>query len=180
MQMASVAVLNRDIDETILDELDTATNDTGSAVTASLNMVIKARTILGNNEVPLWEEDKMFAVISAAFEGYLMQVTEFASSDYVEVKPFAGPAKQMRRWMGVNWMVHPNVPGVATASESCFMFHQSAMGHAANSKEMQVLVDYDGKQDLSWSRATLYHGAKLLQNSGVVKMVHDASEYTAS
>ncbi len=180
MQMASVAVLNRNIDQTILDELDTATQDTGTAITANLNLVIKSRTILGNQEVPLWEEDKMFAIISPAFEGYLMQVSEFSNADYVDVKPFVGPAKQMRRWMGVNWCVHPNVPGVSTSSESCFMFHQSAIGHAANSKEMQVLVDYDGKQDLSWSRASLFHGAKLLQNSGVVKMVHDASEYAAS
>lgn len=180
MQLASVAVLNRDIDQVILDELDTATLTTGSAVTANLNLVIKSRVILGNNEVPITEEDNMFAVISPAFEGYLMQVTEFSSADYVEVKPFVGPAKRMRRWAGVNWMVHPNVPGVGTASESCFMYHKNSIGHAANSKEMSVLVDYDGKQDLSWSRASLFHGAKKLQNSGIVKMVHDASAYVAS
>jgi hypothetical protein len=180
MQLASVAVLNRDIDQVILDELDTATLTTGSAVTASLNLVIKSRVILGNNEVPITEEDSMFAVISPAFEGYLMQVTEFSSADYVEVKPFVGPAKRMRRWAGVNWMVHPNVPGVGTSSESCFMYHKNSIGHAANSKEMSVLVDYDGKQDLSWSRASLFHGAKKLQNSGIVKMVHDASAYVAS
>lgn len=180
MQLASVAVLNRDIDQVILDELDTATLTTGSATTANLNLVIKSRVILGNNEVPITEEDNMFAVISPAFEGYLMQVTEFSSADYVEVKPFVGPAKRMRRWAGVNWIVHPNVPGVGTSSESCFMYHKNAIGHAANSKEMSVLVDYDGKQDLSWSRASLFHGAKKLQNSGIVKMVHDASAYVAS
>jgi hypothetical protein len=180
MQQASVAVLNRDIDQVILDELDTATLTTGSAVTASLNLVIKAHVILGNNEVPITEEDNMFAVISPAFNGYLMQVTEFSSADYVEVKPFVGPAKRMRRWAGVNWIVHPNLPGVGTSSESCFMYHKNSIGHAANSKEMSVLVDYDGKQDLSWSRASLFHGAKKLQNSGIVKMVHDASAYVAS
>lgn len=180
MQLASVAVLNRDIDQVILDELDTATLTTGSAVTANLNLVIKSRVILGNNEVPITEEDNMFAVISPAYEGYLMGVTEFSSADYVEVKPFVGPAKRMRRWAGVNWIVHPNVPGVGTSSESCFMYHKNAIGHAANSKEMSVLVDYDGKQDLSWSRASLFHGAKKLQNSGIVKMVHDASAYVAS
>ena len=106
MMESSIAVLNRDIDQAIIDELDTATVNTGTAVTASLNLVVKSRTILGNAEVPLWEEDKMFAVITPAFEGFLMQVSEFASADYVDVKPFVGPAKQMRRWMGVNWLVH--------------------------------------------------------------------------
>lgn len=180
MQKASVDVLNRDIDQVIIDELDTATLTTGSAVTANLNLVVKAKVILGNNEVPTVEEDNMFAVISPAFEGYLMSVTEFTSADYVEIKPFVGPAKRMRRWYGLNWIVHPNLPGVGTSSESCFMYHKNAIGHAANSKEMSVLVDYDGKQDLSWSRASLFHGAKKLQNSGIVKMVHDASAYAAS
>jgi hypothetical protein len=180
MQLGSVAVLNRNIDQVILDELDTATLTTGSAVTANLNLVIKSKVILGNNEVPTTEEDNMFAVISPAFEGYLMTVSEYSSADYVDVKPFVGPAKRMRRWAGVNWIVHPNVPGVGTASESCFMYHKNSIGHAANSKEMSVLVDYDGKQDLSWSRASLWHGAKKLQNSGIVKMVHDGSAFVAS
>lgn len=180
MQNASVAVLNRNIDQVILDELDTATLTTGSATKANLALVMKSLVILGNNEVPTNEEDNMFAVISPAFLGYLMQTTEFASADYVEVKPFSGPVRRMRRWAGINWLLHPNVPGVGTSSESCFLYHKNAIGHAANSKEMAVLVDYDGKQDLSWSRATLFHGAKKLQNSGIVKMVHDGSEYVAS
>lgn len=178
MQNASVAVMNRNIDQVIFDELSTATQTTGAAQKATLNLVIKARVLLGNQKVPITDEENMFAVISPAFEGYLMQVTEFSSADYIEVKPFVGPAKRMRRWAGVNWIVHPSVPGLGTASESCFMYHQNAMGHAANSKEMDVKVDYDGKQDLSWSRASLFHGAKKLQNIGIVIMVHDASEYT--
>jgi hypothetical protein len=180
MQMASVAVLNRNIDQTILDELDTATLTTGTAVKANLALIAKSKVILGNNEVPTVEEDNMFAVISPAFEAYMMQMTEFSSADYVEIKPFAGPAKRMRRWYGINWIIHPNVPGVGTASESCFMYHKNAIGHAANSKEMKVDVDYERKQDLSWSKASLFHGAKKLQNSGIVKMVHDGSEYVAS
>lgn len=180
MQMGSVAVLNRDIDQVIIDQLDTATQDTGTAVTASLDLVIKAQVILGNAEVPIEEEDNMFAVISPAFRGYLMQTTEFSSGDYVNVKPFNGPARRMWRWMGVNWMVHPNLTGNATSTEKCYMWHKNALGHAANSKEMEVAVGYDEKQAISWSRATLYHGAKLLQNTGIVQMLHDGSSYVAS
>lgn len=179
MQQASVAVLNRNIDQVILDELETATLTTGVAVPASLNLVIRAKVILGVNEVPTTEEDNMFAVVSPAFEGYLMTVTEFSSADYVDIKPFVGPAKRMRRWAGINWLVHPNVTNVGTSSESCFMYHKNAIGHAANSKEMSVAVDYDRKQDLSWSRASLFHGAKKLQNIGIVKMLHDGSAFVA-
>lgn len=180
MMASSRAVLNRDIDQAIIDQLDTATVDTGSAVTASLDLVAKSIAILGNAEVPIWEEDNMFAVISPAFQAYLMQVTEFSSADYVEVKPFAGPAKKMRRWYGVNWMIHPNLTGVGTSSEKCYIWHKNAMGHAANTAEMMVDAGYERKQQVSWTNATLYHNAKLLQNSGIVQMLHDGSAYVGA
>jgi len=180
MMASSRAVLNRDIDQVIINQLDTATNDTGTSVTASLDLVAKSIAILGNAEVPIWEEDNMFAVISPAFQAYLMQIPEFSSADYVDVKPFSGPAKKMRRWYGVNWMIHPNLTGNATSTEQCYIWHKNSIGHAANVAEMVVDAGYERKQQVSWTNATLYHGAKLLQNSGVVQMKHDGSAYVAA
>lgn len=179
MMKASQAVMHRDMDQVIIDQLDTATQTTGTAAPASLQMVIKARTILANNEVDLTQEDELFAVITPAFEGYLMQISEFANADYVDQRVFSGPAKRMRRWAGVNWMIHPNLTGNATNSEKCYMWHRRAMGHGANSAEMKVDADYDRKQQVSWTNATLYHGAVVLQNSGIVQMLHDGSAYAA-
>jgi hypothetical protein len=179
MMKSSQAVLNRDMDQVIIDQLDTATVTTGSAATATLNMVAKAKTILGNAEVDITDEENMFAVISPAFENYLHQVSEFASADYVDVKVFSGPAKRMRRWYGVNWIVHPNLTGNGGASEKCYMYHRNAIGHAANTGEMMVEAGYERKQQVSWTNASLYHGAKLLQNSGVVQMLHDGSGLAA-
>ena len=180
MQMSSVATLNRNIDQKIIDQLDTATQDTGAAVTASVALVAKSKTILGNAEVDLTDEENLFGVITPSFEAYLMQTPEFANSQYVDVKIFASKTRRMRRWFGINWMIHPNLTGVGTSAEKCYLYHRNAIGHAANSKEMAVEVDYDRKQDLSWSRATLFHGSKLLQNTGIVQMIHDGSAYVAS
>lgn len=179
MMESSQAVLHRDIDQSIIDQLDTATVTTGSAATASLNMVVKAKVILGNAEVDLTKEDKLFAAITPAFEGYLSQVKEFASAEYVDVKPFVGPTRRMRRWFGINWMVHPNLTGVGTSSEKCYLWHSDAIGHAANAAEMAVELGYERKQQVSWTNATLYHNAKLLQNSGIVQMLHDGSALAA-
>ena len=60
------------------------------------------------------------------------------------------------------------------------MWHQSAMGHAANTAEMDVDAGYERKQQVSWTNASLFHNAVLLQNSGIVQMNHDGSAYTAS
>lgn len=179
MRNASIAVINRDIDLTLLAELANATQDFGSG-TASLQTVTGAQAILGNNDVDVEEEDNMFAIISPAFRGYLMQTTEFASGDYAEMKPFGGPARKMFRWMGINWIVSSKITGLGTASEICYMYHRNAIGYAVNVGEEKIFAGYDEKQDLSWSRASVYHGAKILQNNGIVKITHDGSAFVAT
>jgi hypothetical protein len=179
MQATSMGVINRKIDSDILTELATGTITTGAAVTASMQLVTKAKTKLGNAGVP-WDSN-IFAVISPGFEGYLMQIKEFASREYVGKAPMdnADPAwrdrPMMYFWLGVNWIVHPNVTGIGTASESCFMFHKSAIGHAVDTAGIESPVGYDEEQAYSWARCSVHMGSKLLQNTGVVEMVHDAS-----
>ena len=179
MQMSSMGTINRKIDAQIITELDTATQDTGSSATMSLSLVAKAVAILGNAEVPVEEEDNMFGLISPAAHAYLMQIPAFTSADYVDVKPFSGPARRMRRWYGINWIVHPNLTGNVISMEDCYIFHRDAIGHASN-KDVRVAVGYDDEQDYSYARTSIYMGAKLLQNTGVVNINHDGSAYVAS
>lgn len=179
MRDNSISVINRDIDLTLMAELANATQDYGSG-TASLDTVLGSQAILGNNDVPVEDEDNMFAIISPAFRGYLSQVTEFSSGDYVEVKPFNGPAKRFWRWNGINWCVSSRVTGIGTASEICYMFHRSAIGYAVNVGEDRIFTGFNEEQGFSWSRAEVFHGAKILQNSGIVKITHDGSAWQAS
>jgi hypothetical protein len=185
MQMMTMGVMNRKIDDLIIAQLDTATNDTGTAETANLDLVIKTQVILGNNFVDLTDEDGLFFLITPAFNGYMMQVPEYASADYVEVKPFSGPAKRFRRWMGFNWIVHPRLTGSVGAgstgaNELCYAFHRSAIGHCADTSGMDSRVGYDEEQAYSFVRTSMHMGAKLLQNAGVVQVKHNGSAYAAS
>jgi hypothetical protein len=176
MQQTSMGVVNRKIDTDILTALETGTQDTGTAVTATLDMVMYGLTILGNNAVPM--DGNISALISPAFHAYLMQTKEFASVDYVNNKPFTG-ALTMYRWAGVNFIVHPNITGKGTNAEKCVMYHKDAIGHACDSGNLQTAVGYDEEQDYSYARCTAYMGSKLLQNTGVVILNHDGSAYAA-
>lgn len=180
MQETTKKVLNRKVDTDILAALQTGTQTCGSAVTASLNLVVKAKTILGNNAVDVDEEDNMFGVISYAFDAYLMQIPEYTKASYVEIKPFNMPAKRFRRWAGINWIVHPNIVGKGTTLEYCFMYHRNAIGHAVNTGDLKALAGYHEEQDYSWARTSGFFGSKLLQNSGIVVMKHDGSAYVSS
>lgn len=179
MQGTTMGVLNRKIDQDIIGELSAATQTTGAAQTMSLALAMKAKVILGNNEVPA--DNQLFALITPAAEAYLMQTKEFASVDYVNKKPFEEDKSslQMFKWAGINWIVHPNLPGKCTNAETMFLYHKSAIGHGMDVKGLQTPVGYDEEQDYSWARASAYMGGKLLQNKGVVKIIHDGSAFAA-
>lgn len=174
MQESTMAVLNRKVDKDIIIELEKGTQDTGAAQAASLSLVTYAKTILGNNAVPM--DGNISALISPAFEGYLMGVKEFSSADYINNKPFESQLT-MFRWYGVNWIVHPNLTGKGTAAEKCLMYHRDAIGHAVDTGAIATAVGYDDEQDYSFARASAFMGSKLLQNAGVVAMLHDGSAF---
>jgi hypothetical protein len=185
MQMNAVAVLNRKIDSDIITELNTGTVNTGGAVTATVALVMKAKTILGNNQVP-WDSN-LYGLITPAMEAYLMQTKEFASREYINKPSWdnADPAWRdqplMYHWLGVNWCVHPNLPGFGTAAEKCFLYHKSAIGHAFDSGEgLNTAIGYDEEQDYSFARATTFMGSQILQDSGIVIINHDGSALVAS
>jgi hypothetical protein len=180
MQMNSMGVINRDIEDEIIGALGTATNDTSTAATASFALVMKAQNILMRNNVDMSNINDIFGVCSPAFRNYIMQVAQSTSGDYIDYKPLAGPVVKMWRWAGVNWHISNRVPGVGTNAEKCFIYHRSAIGYACNVGEEKVAIGYDEKQDTSWSRASIYHDAALLQNAGVVVINHDGSAYEAA
>lgn len=189
MQMNTMSIINNDIDAVILAELTNGTLDTGAAATASTTLIGKALAQLQLNGVPF--DGNIFAVISPAFLEYMTNIASFASADYVVVKPnvnYPGlnatdPKKSGQgwyEWKGVKWVVSSKIAGAGTSSENCFMYHRSAIGHAVATGEIDSKIGYDEEQDYSWSRCTLFHGAKLLQNTGVVRMVHDGSALVAT
>jgi hypothetical protein len=180
MQRTTMGTLNRKVDDDIIAQLDTATIDTGTSTTASVSMVAKALGYLGNQNVPLEDEENIFGVITPAFWGYLMETREFASGDYVETKMFNGSIRKMFRWFGVNWIRHSGLSGIGTSTELCYLFHRNAIGHAADVAGMDVDVGYNGEDAYSYARVSVHVGSKLLQNTGIVQMKHDGSRTNLS
>lgn len=185
MQMTTMGVINRKVDEQIIDALSagTVTIGSGTPVTGSINTVMNVKALLGAAKVP-WDGNITF-LISSGFMAYLMQAPEFSKGEYVSVRPFesGGPSwrdsPQAYRWMNMLFIEHPQL-SLNSASEICYAYHRSAVGHAANTPAMESEVGYNGEQGYSWARASIYMNAKLLQNTGVVKIYHDSSAFAAS
>lgn len=171
MQKTSMKVMNRKIDKDIHLELDTATEDWGAAAVATLPLITKSLTKLGNNFV--LEDEEPWALITPAFRGVLMGFNEFTSADYINTKPFEGSSKSIAfNWYGVNWIVDAKLPGTGTDLAVCYLYARSAMGHACDMENIVSRVGYDDKNDKSWARVTTFMGSKRLQNAGIIKMPH--------
>ena len=183
MQMTTMAVINRKIDETIINQLSTGTVAIGgSGVLPNVSLFQNSRVKLSNASVP-WDSN-ITLLCQPSVIAYLEQATEFANAQYVDVKPFAGQNNaswkdkpQAYRWRNALIVEHPNLPGKGTSSEKSFMYHKTAMGHAMDSAGIDTAVDYDREQAYSWARASCYMNALLLQNTGVVTWTTDGSAY---
>lgn len=183
MQMSSVGVLNRKIDSTITTELNNGTISIGSGAgqIPNVSLVMNALVKLQNASVP-WDNN-ICLLCQPSFIAYLMQAPEWTSALFVDNKTLDGndanwkDKPSMWRWMNMMVVAHPNLPGKGTTTETSFMYHKSAIGHAMDTAGLQTPVGYFEEQDYSWARATAYMGAKLLQNSGVVLLSHDGSAY---
>lgn len=175
MQESCMSVINRTIDEQIYDALDQSSLDwnSGSAAAATVPLVLKTKATLKKNYAT---DGDVFAVISSMFHAQLMTNNRFTSADYINDKRFEdrGVSKdQAFSWLGVNWIVDDEMPGVGTAAAKCFMYARSAIGHAAHASGMQTFAGYDEEDGYSFVRASIGMNAGLLQTSGVVEMLHD-------
>jgi hypothetical protein len=182
MQMTTMAVLNRKIDDLIITQLNTGTVTIGStSAIPNVSLFQNARVKLSNAAVP-WDSN-ITLLCQPSFLAYLEQATEFANAQYVDIRPYAGntPSWQDKpmayRWRNCLIVEHPNLPGKGTSSEKSFMYHKTAAGMAVDTGGLQSPVGYDQEQDYSWARASAFMGALVLQNTGIVVVTHDGSAY---
>jgi len=182
MQETCMGVLNRKVDDQITTTLNTGTITDGSSTTLpSVDLFQSGRVKLSNASVP-WDSN-ITLLCQPAFLAYLEQAPEFSSADYVNLRSYAGETPSWRdqpmayRWRNCLIVEHPNLPGKGTSSEINFMYHKAAIGHAADTDGMQYPIGYDEEQDYTWARCTMYMGAVLLQNAGVIVITADGSAY---
>lgn len=184
MQMTSMGVVNRKVDNQIFTELNTGTVTIGSSTTIpTVSVFQNARVKLSNAKVP-WDSN-ITLLTTPAFLAYLEQAPEFGNAQYVDLRPYVGTDQnaswrdkpQAYRWRNCLIVEHPYLPGVGTSSEKSFLYHKTAIGHAMDKDGIQTPVGYNEEQGYSWARTSTAMGAKLLQNVGVVVITTDGSAY---
>ena len=173
MQNASALTASREIDFTIIDALSTATNAYagGAAQTLTFGKVVDIMSDLVEQDVMAGHE--ITCLWTPKAWARLLTFKEFASADYVEAKPLVGLAlDKPKLWMGAKHIQHTGLPGMGSATATNFAFAKPAVGHAI-AGDVKVDAGFNGEDDYSYDRATIYDGATILQQAGVLKVVTD-------
>lgn len=174
MQNAGALTAAREIDYTIIDVLATATNvyASGTAQTMTYGKTVDALSELF--ELDVMSGHEITCLWTPKSWARLLTFQEFKSADYIDAKPLVGlAADRPKVWLGAKHIMHTGLPGMGTGTASNFIFAKPAVGHAIANGNIQVDVGYNGEDDYSYSRHTIFDGAVLLQQAGVIKVVTD-------
>ncbi len=178
MQNRGALALAREVDDKIInDALDSATTqfNGGTAITISYGSVQQIMADLMENNV--YAVDQICFVWTPMAWARLLTFAEWTSSDYIQDQFLLGGATQQpRMWNGAMHMVHTGLPNIGLATAKCYAFAKSAVGYCMNTGGIDVAIGYDDEDDYSYARHTIFHGADLLQQSGIIEIVHDDTQ----
>lgn len=174
MQNRGALTAYREVDNEIIENaLEQATNqfNGGSAITLTFGNVVDILSELRENNV--YAGDEICMVWTPKAWARIQTFDRATSVDYVDRKPLMMGMDLPFRWLGATHMVHTGLPGVGTAEANCYAFAKPAVGHAINQGDIRTSIGYDDEDDYSFARHTIFHGARILQQSGVLEIVHD-------
>jgi hypothetical protein len=170
---AGAYALGRKTDELIIGAMDTGTREalgtaSGTTDTDGLTKakVLLAFEMLGAADVP--DDGQRYAVVGWKQWSQLLEIEEFASSDYVGADELPWRGTQAKRWLGALWMPHTGLTKVGLL-RYCYFFHRTAIGHAAAS-EVQTDVTWHGDRAAHFVSNMMSQGAVLVDDTGVVRM----------
>ena len=170
---AGAYALGRKTDELIIAALEVCTREAiGTAPgTTDTDGLTKAKVLLafemmGAAEVP--DDGGRVAVVGWKQWSQLLDIEEFASSQYVGEEALPWKGSQAKRWLGALWMPHSGLTK-SGALRYCYFFHRTAIGHAA-AAEVQTDVTWHGDRAAHFVANMMSQGAVLVDDMGVVRM----------
>lgn len=171
--------VNEEIDYHVITELANATTSfSATAAPITVDTATKVIAQLSLNKVPIGAQDLTW-IVSPHLEAKLQNIEGYTSADYVSTKPLESGGNQfdgsrkIKSWLGAGWIVHPNLPNAGTASCTTYLVHRRAFGLAVPTKRIQYEFGRIPGELADCAVAGLMMGAKILQNAGIIKFLHN-------
>lgn len=164
---AGAYALGRKTDELIINAMNGATSVVGDATTPlSKDLILSAIEILNTNDVP--DDGRRFAVVGVHQWNQLLSMDEFISADYVgDTLPLINGG-EIRKWMGINWVLYNGLP-VSGSGRDCFIYHTSSVGHACG-QDVKTDITWHGERAAHFISNSMSQGAVLIDSDGIVRV----------
>jgi hypothetical protein len=164
---AGAFALGRKTDDMIITALGLTTNTAGSGVDGLTKAkVLEAFEMLGEKDVP--DDGQRYAVIGWKQWSELLEITEFASADFVGPDELPWRGTQAKRWLGTLWLPHSGLV-LNAGVRRCFWYHRSAIGHAIG-QEVTTDITWHGDRAAHFVSNSMSQGACLIDGDGVIEM----------
>lgn len=164
---AGAYALGRKTDELIITSMANSTTLVGDGSAGlTKEIILTAVETLNAKDVP--DDGRRFCVVGVHQWNELLSMDEFVSAEYVgDEMPLMG-GFELRKWLGINWIMHNGLP-VATNKRSCFMYHASSIGHACG-QEVKSDIFWNGERAAHFISNSMSQGSVLIDQAGIVKL----------
>ena len=164
---AGAYALSRKTDEMIVAAVSAATTVVGDYSTGlTKDLLLSAFETLNAADVP--DDGQRFGVVGPHQWNELLNIDEFASSDFAsDAFPWM-KGTECRKWLGIVWMMHTGLPLSAT-NRDCFLYHKTAIGHAIGA-EVTSDITWHGDRAAWFVNNSMSQGAVLIDGGVVVKI----------
>ena len=164
--LVGASALGRKTDELIIHELNKATITIQDETGLTKTKIFKAIENLNKNNVP--DDGNRFAVIGVQQYSDLLGMKEFVSSEYVgDELPFL-KGFGIKKWLGINWIIHNNLP-LAGTKRACFLYHKNAIGLATGA-DIKTDITWHGDRASYFVANSMSCGATIIDYTGIVKI----------
>lgn len=164
---AGAYALGRKTDELIINALKTSTKSVGDYTTGlTKGLILEAFAELNKAEVP--DDGQRFAVVGPHQWNELLNIKEFADSDYVGDEFPWLKGTESRKWLGIIWIMHTALP-LNAAERDCFIFHKTAVGHACG-QEVKTDITWHGDHAAHFINNSMSQGSVLIDDTGIVRI----------
>jgi hypothetical protein len=170
---AGAYALGRKTDELIIAAMDAGTREAiGTAAgTTDTDGLTKAKVLLafemlGAADVP--DDGNRFAIVGWKQWSDLLQIPEFANTQYVGDDELPWKGTQAKRWLGATWMPHSGLTRSGNL-RFCYFYHKTAIGHGV-AQEVATDITWHGDRAAFFVNNMMSQGAVLVDETGVVRM----------
>jgi hypothetical protein len=172
---AGAYALGRKTDELIINALDsnasidtTTVNKTGYKLSEGLTKqkVLSAFEKLGEKDVA--DDGERYAIVGWKQWSDLMEIKEFANSEYIGKEDLPWKTTQAKRWLGTLWLPHSGLT-LKSGARQCYWYHKNSIAHASGSN-VKTDVSWHGDRASFFINNMMSQGAGVIDTDGIVKM----------